>query len=110
VHEATIAAGAYPSPYNYFSFPRSVCTSINEVICHGIPDRRPLVEGDIINVDVSVYYKGYHGAWVRGWVGGWVGGWAGGRAGGRVGGCAGQGVKDVLWGSLVCGWCAGWGG
>jgi methionine aminopeptidase len=40
---------------------RSVCTSINEVICHGIPDRRPLEEGDIVNVDVSVYYKGYHG-------------------------------------------------
>ncbi|KAI7837907.1 hypothetical protein COHA_008288 [Chlorella ohadii] len=61
VHEATIAAGAYPSPYNYFNFPKSVCTSINEIICHGIPDRRKLQEGDIVNVDVSVYYKGYHG-------------------------------------------------
>jgi methionyl aminopeptidase len=61
VHEATIAAGAYPSPYNYFNFPKSVCTSINEIICHGIPDRRKLEEGDIVNVDVSVYYKGYHG-------------------------------------------------
>lgn len=62
VHEATIAAGAYPSPYNYYNYPKSVCTSINEIICHGIPDRRPLQDGDIVNVDVSVYYKGYHGA------------------------------------------------
>ena len=61
VHDATVEAGAYPSPYNYFNFPKSVCTSINEVICHGIPDRRPLQEGDIVNVDVSVFYKGYHG-------------------------------------------------
>ena len=61
VHEATIAAGAYPSPYNYYNYPKSVCTSINEIICHGIPDRRPLREGDIINVDVSVFYRGYHG-------------------------------------------------
>ncbi|KAL4434793.1 hypothetical protein ABPG77_005320 [Micractinium sp. CCAP 211/92] len=61
VHEYTIELGAYPSPYNYFNFPKSVCTSINEIICHGIPDRRPLQEGDIVNVDVSVYYKGYHG-------------------------------------------------
>ncbi|KAK9814651.1 hypothetical protein WJX72_009256 [[Myrmecia] bisecta] len=61
VHEATIGAGAYPSPLNYYNFPKSVCTSVNEVICHGIPDRRPLEDGDIVNVDVSVYYKGYHG-------------------------------------------------
>ncbi|KAI3432398.1 hypothetical protein D9Q98_003954 [Chlorella vulgaris] len=61
VHEATLAAGAYPSPYNYYSYPKSVCTSVNEVICHGIPDRRPLADGDIINVDVSVYLDGYNG-------------------------------------------------
>lgn len=61
VHEATIAEGAYPSPLNYYGFPKSVCTSVNEVICHGIPDQRPLQEGDIINVDVSAMYKGYHG-------------------------------------------------
>eukprot|EP00887_Chlorella_sp_A99_P002173 scaffold21.g2173.t1 len=54
VHEATIALGAYPSPYNYYNFPKSV-------ICHGIPDRRPLQDGDIVNVDVSVYYRGWHG-------------------------------------------------
>lgn len=61
VHETTIGYGAYPSPYNYYNFPKSVCTSVNEVICHGIPDRRPLEEGDIVNIDVSVFYSGYHG-------------------------------------------------
>lgn len=61
VHEKTVEAGAYPSPLNYFNFPKSVCTSINEVICHGIPDGRELQDGDIVNVDVSVYYNGYHG-------------------------------------------------
>lgn len=55
VHEATIAAGAYPSPLGYGSFPKSVCTSINEVVCHGIPDSRELREGDIVNVDVTVF-------------------------------------------------------
>ena len=61
VHTVTIEHGAYPSPYNYYNYPKSVCTSVNEVVCHGIPDRRPLEEGDIVNVDVSVYYKGWHG-------------------------------------------------
>jgi len=61
VHATCLEHGAYPSPYNYFNFPKSVCTSVNEVICHGIPDRRPLQEGDIINLDISVYYKGWHG-------------------------------------------------
>ena len=58
VHQATIDRGAYPSPLNYRNFPKSVCTSVNEVICHGIPDLRPLQEGDIVNLDVSCYYKG----------------------------------------------------
>ncbi|XP_044491726.1 methionine aminopeptidase 1A-like isoform X4 [Mangifera indica] len=61
VHEATIAAGAYPSPLNYHFFPKSCCTSVNEVICHGIPDARKLEDGDIVNIDVTVYYKGVHG-------------------------------------------------
>lgn len=61
VHEATIERGAYPSPLGYSGFPKSVCTSVNEVICHGIPDFRELQDGDIVNIDVSVYYKGYHG-------------------------------------------------
>ncbi|XP_047318232.1 methionine aminopeptidase 1A-like [Impatiens glandulifera] len=61
VHEATIAAGAYPSPLNYNFFPKSCCISVNEVICHGIPDARKLEDGDIVNVDVSVCYNGVHG-------------------------------------------------
>lgn len=61
VHEATISAGGYPSPLNYHFFPKSCCTSVNEIICHGIPDARRLENGDIVNVDVTVYYKGVHG-------------------------------------------------
>lgn len=61
VHNATIERNAYPSPLNYRNFPKSVCTSVNEVICHGIPDQRKLREGDIVNIDVSLYYQGYHG-------------------------------------------------
>ena len=53
--------GAYPSPFNYHRFPKSVCTSVNEVICHGIPDSRPLRDGDIVNIDVTVYLEGVHG-------------------------------------------------
>jgi methionyl aminopeptidase len=52
----------YPSPLLYNKFPKSICTSVNEVLCHGIPDSRPLQKGDIVNVDVSVYTsEGYHG-------------------------------------------------
>jgi len=61
VHEATVDRDCYPSPLNYFEFPKSCCTSINEVICHGIPDMRPLADGDICNVDISVFHRGYHG-------------------------------------------------
>ncbi|KAL9175986.1 hypothetical protein ABFS82_02G148800 [Erythranthe guttata] len=61
VHDATIAAGGYPSPLNYHFFPKSCCTSVNEVICHGIPDARKLEDGDIVNIDVTVCYKGVHG-------------------------------------------------
>jgi len=60
VHEATVERDAYPSPLNYHRFPKSVCTSVNEVICHGIPDLRELQDGDIVNIDVSVYKNGYH--------------------------------------------------
>ncbi|KAI3378597.1 hypothetical protein SNEBB_004328 [Seison nebaliae] len=60
IHEACIERECYPSPLNYYEFPKSVCTSINEVICHGIPDYRPLKNGDIINLDVTVYHKGFH--------------------------------------------------
>lgn len=61
VHDAMMEAGAYPSPLNYYNFPKSVCTSINEVICHGIPDQRELQSGDIVNVDVTSYIGGWHG-------------------------------------------------
>ncbi len=61
VHEATLAAGATPAPLNYRGFPKSVCTSINEVVCHGIPEPRALREGDIINVDVTCILRGYYG-------------------------------------------------
>ncbi|XP_018421800.1 PREDICTED: methionine aminopeptidase 1 isoform X4 [Nanorana parkeri] len=61
VHLACISRNCYPSPLNYYNFPKSCCTSVNEVICHGIPDRRPLQDGDIVNVDITVYRNGYHG-------------------------------------------------
>ena len=61
VHEATIKAGAYPSPLNYHGFPKSVCTSVNDVVCHGIPGPQVLREGDIINIDVTCLLNGYHG-------------------------------------------------
>ncbi|KAI4258643.1 MAG: hypothetical protein L6R42_004981 [Xanthoria sp. 1 TBL-2021] len=60
-HNACIERNAYPSPLNYMNFPKSVCTSVNEVICHGIPDSRVLLDGDIVNLDVSLYHGGYHG-------------------------------------------------
>lgn len=61
VHEACIERDCYPSPLNYYNFPKSCCTSVNEVICHGIPDMRPLEDGDLCNVDITVYYQGFHG-------------------------------------------------
>lgn len=67
VHEFVTANDAYPSPLNYRPsgaprpFPKSVCTSINEVVCHGIPGKRTLSNGDIVNVDVTTYHKGHHG-------------------------------------------------
>nr|XP_027097022.1 methionine aminopeptidase 1B, chloroplastic-like isoform X2 [Coffea arabica] len=61
VHQMIVDAGAYPSPLGYGGFPKSVCTSVNECMCHGIPDSRQLQDGDIINIDVTVYLNGYHG-------------------------------------------------
>eukprot|EP00292_Cryptomonas_paramecium_P010971 CAMPEP_0113700104 /NCGR_PEP_ID=MMETSP0038_2-20120614/23748_1 /TAXON_ID=2898 /ORGANISM="Cryptomonas paramecium" /LENGTH=334 /DNA_ID=CAMNT_0000623677 /DNA_START=52 /DNA_END=1053 /DNA_ORIENTATION=+ /assembly_acc=CAM_ASM_000170 len=62
VHEETVKRGAYPSPLNYQGYPKSVCTSINEVICHGIPSTTTLLlDGDVVNIDVTVFYNGYHG-------------------------------------------------
>jgi len=60
-HDYITAHGGYPSPLNYYSFPKSCCISVNEVICHGIPDSRPLEKGDIVNIDVTAYIYGYHG-------------------------------------------------
>ncbi|XP_045780597.1 methionine aminopeptidase 1D, mitochondrial isoform X2 [Maniola jurtina] len=61
VHTLSIEAGAYPSPLHYKGFPKSVCTSVNNVAVHGIPDLRPLKNGDIVNVDITVFLNGYHG-------------------------------------------------
>mmetsp|Transcript_46917 Transcript_46917/g.75094 ORF Transcript_46917/g.75094 Transcript_46917/m.75094 type:complete len:251 (+) Transcript_46917:143-895(+) len=60
-HVMSVMNGAYPSPRNYMGFPKSLCTSVNEVVCHGIPDARPLEDGDIVNLDITVYLNGYHG-------------------------------------------------
>ncbi|CAD6574148.1 MAG: Methionine aminopeptidase 1 [Tremellales sp. Tagirdzhanova-0007] len=60
-HQACIDRDSYPSPLNYVRFPKSVCTSVNEVICHGIPDQRHLMDGDIVNLDVTLYHGGFHG-------------------------------------------------
>jgi len=61
VHRLCIERNSYPSPLNYSNYPKSVCTSVNEVICHGIPDSRVLLDGDIINLDVTCYIGGVHG-------------------------------------------------
>lgn len=62
VHNYVTKHGAYPSPLNYHGFPKSVCTSINDVICHGIPNTKQILkEGDIINIDVTVTLNGYFG-------------------------------------------------
>ncbi|WP_275628948.1 type I methionyl aminopeptidase [Pseudomonas sp. 273] len=52
---------AIPAPLNYKGFPKSICTSINHVVCHGIPNEKPLKEGDIVNIDITVIKDGYHG-------------------------------------------------
>lgn len=61
VFKACMDRDCYPSPLNYRGFPKSCCTSVNEVICHGIPDSRPLEDGDILNIDITVYKNGFHG-------------------------------------------------
>ena len=61
VHEATVKAGAIPAPLDYHGFPKSVCTSVNDVVCHGIPGNYVLKDGDIINIDVTSIVNGYHG-------------------------------------------------
>lgn len=61
VHQAYIDRGGYPSTLNYRGYPKSLCTSVNEVICHGIPDDRQLQDGDIVNLDVTIWLDGVHG-------------------------------------------------
>jgi len=60
-HEFIISQDAYPSCLGYMGFPKAICTSVNEVICHGIPDDRPLQDGDIVNLDITAYKDGVHG-------------------------------------------------
>ena len=60
VHEFTIKHGAFPAPLNYRGFPKSVCASVNEVICHGIPGEQVLKDGDIVNVDITSILNGYY--------------------------------------------------
>jgi methionyl aminopeptidase len=60
-HDFILAHKAIPAPLNYRGFPRSICTSVNHVVCHGIPGERRLLEGDILNIDITVILDGWHG-------------------------------------------------
>ena len=60
VHEFTVKNGAQPAPLNYRGFPKSVCVSVNEEVCHGIPGKRVIADGDIVNVDVTSVLNGYY--------------------------------------------------
>ena len=60
-HKFIVEHGAYPSPLDYHGFPKSICTSVNEVVCHGIPSEYVLKEGDIVNLDITTYLHEYHG-------------------------------------------------
>ena len=60
-HEFLVARGAYPSTLGYKGFPKSLCTSVNEVVCHGIPDSTELRDGDIVNIDITAFIGGVHG-------------------------------------------------
>lgn len=60
-HEFILANGAIPAPLNYRGFPKSICTSINHVVCHGIPGEKKLMDGDIVNIDVTVILDGWYG-------------------------------------------------
>ncbi|MET0590487.1 MAG: type I methionyl aminopeptidase [Naasia sp.] len=60
-HDYLVAHGAYPSTLGYRGFPKSLCTSVNEVVCHGIPDDTVLIDGDIVNIDITAFVDGVHG-------------------------------------------------
>jgi methionyl aminopeptidase len=61
IHDFMIENGAYPSTLGYRGFPKACCTSVNEVVCHGIPDARPLADGDLLKIDVTAFVNGVHG-------------------------------------------------
>jgi methionyl aminopeptidase len=61
VLEFALGRGAIPAPLNYRGFPKAICTSVNHVVCHGIPNNKPLKEGDIVNIDVTLILDGWHG-------------------------------------------------
>lgn len=61
VFDFAMAHGAYPAPLDYRGYRKSICTSINHVVCHGIPDEKPLREGDVVNIDVTLILDGWHG-------------------------------------------------
>ena len=65
VHDYTLDHGAIPAPLNYKGYPKSTCTSLNDVICHGIPDHTVIKEGDIINVDITSILEGYYGDTIK---------------------------------------------
>ena len=69
-HDFIVAHGATPAPLGYRGFPKSICTSINHVVCHGIPGERVLAEGDVVNIDVTVILDGWHGDTSRMYVAG----------------------------------------
>ncbi len=60
-HARILEEGAIPAPLNYRGYPKSICTSVNHVVCHGIPDDKPLKNGDVVNIDVTVIVDGWHG-------------------------------------------------
>lgn len=61
VFDFAVAHGAYPAPLDYRGYRKSICTSLNHVVCHGLPDRKPLRDGDIVNIDVTLIVDGWHG-------------------------------------------------
>jgi len=61
VHDSILEQGAYPSCIDFQHFPKSVCTSVNEVVSHGVPNNKILEDGDYLNIDVTCYYKGHYG-------------------------------------------------
>ncbi|WP_316313283.1 M24 family metallopeptidase, partial [Clavibacter michiganensis] len=61
VFEFAMAHGAYPAPLDYRGYRKSICTSLNHVVCHGLPEKKPLRDGDIVNIDVTLIVDGWHG-------------------------------------------------